>query len=92
MLTIEEFSKYPNTEIFRTGIISDSSTGCNYDNSGKLIKFVAKKGQIEDWAIYVGPVEWSYDDIRDWGNKLKFEDSILSCLNVSSNVLEKYRF
>lgn len=92
MLTVEEFDKIPDGAIFRMGLISDSVTGCNIDGSDKLLKFVAKKGNANDWAVYVGrDEESSYDEVRYQGGKTFLPVNILNCVPCTTEVLKRYR-
>ena len=52
-LTMELFNDIPNDEVFASGITTDDSKGANMTNSGKKLKWIAKKGQAEDWVIYI---------------------------------------
>ena len=51
MLTIEKLKEMP-IGIFDSGTVSDNSIGINISDSGELLRWVAVRGGIHDWAIY----------------------------------------
>ena len=51
MITIDQFNKIPYDEIFQDGKTTDNPDGINMNNSGQPLKWIAKKGGGDDWAI-----------------------------------------
>ena len=52
MLTLEFLKQLPPHTIFAYGQVLDNPLGCNMANTGKLMRWVAVRGGIHDWAIY----------------------------------------
>lgn len=50
-LTLQKLKELP-PGIFAKGEILDGPTGCNVANTGKMMRWVAVRGDIHDWAIY----------------------------------------
>jgi len=92
MLTIEKFNEMPDGEIFGKGIVTDNPEGVNMTNSGDKLKWVAKKGGGDDWAIYIHQADSSTDYIKRYGDKVKGESNILKLIPCDKEVLKKYRF
>ena len=40
------------------------------DGAVAFVKIVAVAGRCDDWAAYIGPGDWPWERIRDWGTKL----------------------
>ena len=90
MLTIEEFRAIPDGEVFKTGITTDNSEGINMTNSGRQLRWVAKKGHGDDWAIYI---HWGFNSeeyIKQSGDKVSDNDNIVKLVPCSEEVLNKY--
>lgn len=92
MLTLKQL-KDLKPGIFLKGEIVDSPEGINMINSGKLLKWVAVRGMIEDWAIYVGyDNEMSFDQVRDYGDKVRFEKNIKKLVPCDKEAFAMYRY
>jgi hypothetical protein len=84
MITIEEYNKLPVDCIIRSGLISNSPTGCfmTRDENISLLKFVVVK-RIEGWIIYFGLVDWDYEQIARNGDEsisLNIIDKVFPCI------------
>lgn len=90
---LKEFNKIPMGEHFRMGVFSDSPTGLymTSEDHNKLIKFVAVKGGADDWAVYVGNIEDSYQQVALNGLKITSEDNIMRAVPCTDDVLRRYR-
>lgn len=89
-LTAERLATFPNCAPFCIGTTVDSPDGVNVMNTGKPLKFVAVKGGIEDWAIYV---HWDYHDdlyVQRSGDKVPI-DAVQNLMTCSDSALRKYR-
>lgn len=92
MITLDVFKKLPNSQPFLMGLTIDDHTGVNLDGTGQLRKFVAKKGQVDDWALYLGLPEWDYDKVMDMGSKIYDKKNITNVINCDEEVLNLYRY
>ena len=70
MLTLQKLKNMEPHELFATGTTIDDPTGINISNSGQLLIWVAVRGGIHDWAIYIGLTNQSIENIRDFGDKI----------------------
>jgi hypothetical protein len=97
MLTLELFKQIPNGDVFAMGVLPDSPDGINMSGSGKLLRWIAKKGDSGlDWAIYCHwktKISWDYEMefIRTSGDKVHDTQNILACVNCDTKVLDLYR-
>ena len=90
-LTAERLASFPNCAAFCVGTTVDSPDGVNMMNTGKPLKFVAVKGDIEDWAIYV---HWDYHDdiyVKAQGDKVTDLEAVKRVLTCSDSALRLYR-
>ena len=92
MLTLKEFTNLPAGKVFAKGEIIDDVTGVNFTNSGRMLKWVAKKGYANDWAVYAHLSECSYSFVESNGDKLGFRDNILTVVPCEDTVFKKYRY
>jgi len=93
MLDLEMLKIIPAGTVFGEGIVIDNPDGINMTNSGKDLRWVAKKGfGYDDWAIYI---HWADNDIlfvAEQGDKVNWEDNIRKLVPCTDEVYEKYRF
>lgn len=91
MLTKEEFLKIPSGKIF------EFKPG---RNDIRTFMFVAKKGQVDDWAIYTslnaipGVHFWAGDKqgLANHGEKVRDLNLINKLVPCTAEVLKMYRF
>lgn len=76
---------------FATGLIEDSPEGINMSNSGKLLRWVATRGQIHDWAIYAHLAEHDAEYVKDYGDKVTNRQNIRKLVECDDEALEMYR-
>lgn len=92
MLTKKEFDKLPNGEVFATGVQPNSPEGIFMNRDGGEIRWVATKGDINDWTIYChwesSTVEW----IKNLGDKIHNPAHIKLCVPCEDEVFKLYRF
>lgn len=89
-LTPELLATFPNCEIFASGVAPDSPNGLNMWNSGKWLTWVACKGGVEDWAVYVRYAkndQWT----KEQGDKVHNLNNIRNIMNVSDSAFALYR-
>ena len=90
-LTKENFDKTSKGEVFAFGVLPNSPEGLFMTNDGGELRWIAKKGYGNDWAIYC---HWSYKSI-DWiekhGDKVCIEKYIKRCVPCTDEVFSLYR-
>ena len=80
--------------IFAQGETVDSPEGANMANTGKVIKWVAVRGYIHDWAIYTDnpySPQPSYAGVRDLGDKVHNRESVKKLVPCDEEALAMYR-
>lgn len=80
--------------IFACGVTIDDADHCNVAGTGKEIKWVAVRGIIADWAIYIDnpyTPQKSFGMVRDMGDKIHEKKNILSLVDCDEEALERYR-
>lgn len=90
-ITDEQFEKVPNGQIFAMGMTTDDPDGLYMTGSGNILKWVAKKGWANDWAIYCHWAHHSWEFILEQGDKVHGRDNIKRVLDISDNLLGRYR-
>ena len=70
MLTIKMLEDMPPNTVFARGEDIDSKFGLNMTNSGKQLRWLARSGEISDWAIYCHWADNDWDYIMRFGNKV----------------------
>ena len=86
MLTLEKL-KEMEPGMFARGVFK-------YDQvqSGIYGKWIASRGGIYDWAIYAGYEEWSYERVKDHGDKITTESVIKRLVPCTDEAFEMYRY
>ena len=92
MLTIKKLATYPNKTIFASGLIIDNTEGFYFHKSGMLLRWVAVKGGIEDWKIYIGHPVKTYEQIKSNGDKVTMESNIKHLVPCTDEVFALYRY
>lgn len=91
-LTKKEFEKLPFDTIFKKGEIDNSPTGLYMNNLGGKLKWVAKKGAINDWCIYTYWNDKTYDYVEQNGDKVHDDKNIKILVPCTDEVLDLYRY
>ena len=98
MLTLKKL-KEMKPGIFAKGEIIDSPEGINIDNTGMMLRWVAVRGRIHDWAIYCdfaeNPYDFSensYEYVRDYGNKVTWDYNIKRVVPCDDESFKMYRY
>lgn len=94
ILTMAEFEELPDGEVFAKGKEKNMPDGIYMTDyfHGRVLKWVAKKGWGNDFAIYV-----SWDDKSTWqecaecGDKVNDKDTVKRLINCDDEVLSRYR-
>ena len=92
MITLQGFNKIPYDGIFNSGTTIDNPEGINMNNSGQPLKWIAKKGGGDDWAIYIHFEGHSDDFIKKHGQKVSDRDNIRKLITCDAEMFAKYRF
>jgi hypothetical protein len=92
MLTLQDLIDMQPHKHFTTGITVDSPDGVNMNNSGKGLKWVAVRGEIHDWAIYIGLIDDSFHHIATNGDKIHDTVHIKRCVPCDDEALAMYRY
>lgn len=77
--------------IFAQGETVDSPEGCNMTGNGQRLRWVASRGDIHDWAIYVGREHQSYGEVKAIGDKVHDENNIKRLVPCTDEALKMYR-
>ena len=93
MLTIKDLKDMTPDTIFAKGVIVDSPDGINMMNSGRMLKWVACRGGIWDWAIYCCyDDEHDYDYAKSDGEKVTSEENIKKLVTCDDEAFKMYRY
>ncbi len=90
MLTLQKL-KDLKPGIFASGTTIDSPEGANMMNTGKVLKWVAVRGQFHDWAIYCQYEGWTDEQIRDVGEKVHTREYVIRLVPCDKKALAMYR-
>lgn len=93
MLTLKKLEKM-KPGIFAQGEVKDNPQGINIADTGKVLKWVAVRGTIEDWAIYIdNPYDprSDFQNVADYGDKIHNLDYIQKLVPCDKEALEMYR-
>ena len=81
--------------IFASGEVLDNPTGCNVANTGKMIKWVASRGDIHDWCIYTDnpySPQPDFESVKDMGDKISGENNIKKLVPCDDEAFKMYRY
>lgn len=78
--------------VFARGEIIDSPEGINISNGGGMLRWVACRGDIHDWCIYVHSADHSYEWIKQMGDKIFDENNIRKLVDCDDEAFKMYRF
>ena len=90
-LTLEKLKAMKPDTIFASGTEIDSPKGISISNTGKQLRWIAVRGGIHDWAIYVHFSDKPEDWIRDYGDKIHMELNIRKCVDCDDEAYKMYR-
>lgn len=94
MLTRKQLQDMPIDSVFAHGIIENSEDGLfmTNNNIGRKLLWVAKRGGIDDWAIYVHWADKGIDFVRDRGDKITRESYIKKLVPCDAEAFARYRY
>lgn len=89
-ITIADLKAMPPNTIFAQGEAIDGPLGINIMGSGKMLRWVAVRGGIWDWAIYAG---WTmpYEQVAKTGDKVHDMATIRRLVPCDKEAQEMYR-
>ena len=95
-LTIERLKEMEPDKVFARGFVLDHETVCNITgrNTGKMLKWVAVRGGIHDWAIYCEDPEnpmQRFGEVARLGNKIHSDDIIRELQPCTDEAFKMYR-
>ncbi len=90
-LTIKQLKVMKPGTIFAKGEIIDSPEGVNIAGSGEMLKWLATRGGIHDWAIYYDFAYKDFEWIKKWGNKVHAEGHIRKIVLCDDEAFKMYR-
>jgi len=93
VLTIAELQSMKPHSVIATGTIANSPEGVymTRNDEGRLLRWVAKRGGIHDWAIYVSWANHSEDYVMEQGDKVYSEEHIKKLVPCSIEAYDLYR-
>ena len=92
MLTLEQLKNMEPDTIFASGITTDDEDGINMARTGEKLRWVACRGGIHDWAIYIGFAKDSASYIKDMGDKVTSESNIKKLVPCDDEAFAMYRY
>lgn len=92
MLTLQNLKDMEPFAQFERGLVNDGPSGINMTNSGRALKWVACRGQIHDWCIYIGPADWSDQMVHDRGDKVMGAHHIKKLIPCDDEAFGMYRY
>lgn len=92
MLTLQELKDMDPDTIFATGTTTDDPAGINMTGSGRELRWVACRGGIWDWAIYIQDESWPADEVKRMGDKVGSEVNIKKLVPCDDEAFGMYRY
>lgn len=94
--TPEMFRQIENDSIFAQGLMLDSPIGYNLQGTENVVRWVAVKGDVEDWAIYYqnpsyGHLAWDFEQVKQQGDKLHHPVWINKLVPCDNKMRQLYR-
>ena len=90
MITREDLKNMEPGTIFASGNIIDGENGVHLKNSGKLLRWVAVRGNVDDWSIYIDVASKDEEKVKNDGDKLPKRVAI-SLIEGSKDFYDRYR-
>lgn len=93
MITPELIKALPDGKAFASGTVFNSPEGVYMTSTrkGDLLKWIAKKGHANDWAIYIYWAELDDSFILDHGDKITSDKFIQFVIQCTPEALKLYR-
>lgn len=83
----------PMFKMFATGVVPNNEDGifATREHPDRMIRWVAKRGEIHDWAIYYHWAEKDEDYVMKYGDKLYDKNIIRKLVPCDEEALNMYR-
>lgn len=78
-------------KVVATGYAENGVNGLFMTNTGGMLGWVVKVGQIGDWAMYCGWSHHSFEEITDNGDKVGSRWNIEHVIEIDDEVWKRYR-
>lgn len=91
MLTLQQLKDMEPDTIFATGETTDGYDAVNMYGKGQELRWVATRGGIHDWAIYIAPKNWSEEMVKSNGDKVHNRESVKKLVPCDDKALGMYR-
>lgn len=91
VMTKEEFDALPPLRVFAKGFVMDGTSSFNFSNEHMMLRWVAKTGGNNDWAIYVSRELDTVTHVENNGDKVCSPDNIRYLVPCTDEVLARYR-
>lgn len=93
MLTLQKLKDMKPHEIIDMGNVVNSPEGVFITDTdkGRLMTWVAKRGEIFDWAIYIHWADKSVNWVLQHGDKVKDPSNIKKLVPCDEEALKMYR-
>ena len=92
MLDLQMLKSMPDGCIFATGTMFDIKDGLHITGSGRELRWIAKRGQINDWTIYCHFSNMGMGEISRIGDKITMEHHIKMLVPCSDEAFLMYRY
>ena len=94
MLTLEQLKEMPPETVFAQGEIENSPDGIFMTDSdiGRKMIWAAKKGGVNDWAIYIHWAVRGIDYVISNGDKVTVECNIRKLVPCTDEVFKMYNY
>ena len=94
LLTLKKLQDLDPHSIIAEGETVNSPEGVYMtdNNEGRAMRWVAKRGLVDDWAIYIHWAEHDTDYIKKYGDKVTIERNIKKLVPCDEEAFKRYRF
>lgn len=93
-LTLKMLKEMTPSTIFKTGVTTNDENGVYMTDNrkGHSMRWVAVRGGIHDWCIYIHWVEHDENYIYKNGDKVRDSRNIRKLINCDDEAMAMYRF
>jgi hypothetical protein len=78
--------------VFAKGESVDTPDGCNMTGSGVMLRWVASRGDVHDWCIYILEAWHDWQVVKDVGDKVCMEENIRKLVPCTDDAFAMYRY